>query len=599
MSDIKQHTTITIDGKQVFEKSIYNVIITQTIGKHNEFSIKIPASAIEGYDGALMDKSIKNIGKPISINYKRTENDEGFIFNGIVSDVRLDKSDTGIGDVCISGYSPDIILSKRYNCRSFVEGTALSDIFQQILGEHGLDYVDTFDDEDLPYTVQYNETDYEFISRLCKKQGIWLYHSGEDFCIGLENKREEIEGIYGLNITEFSLAASLQEQTFSINQHDWVNNKEYNAESVNSQSSKGKHTYLDTIKQNSDSEFGNTDGYYFSVHNQIDYTKEKGMNKMVDRLTLNKSASMLRAKGKTELDNLTIGDTLKIQSNSFSDKSKKDAYGSFTLTKLRHKFKSTGEYSNIFEGVPEGTSYLSPDNLDKEVFLFPKGESQRAVIVDNEDPEGLGRVKVRFPWQVKDNNDTPWIKMSTPYGGSGKGFYFIPEKDEEVLIGFEGNNSERPFVLSTGFNKESKSNIDNAGNNKKAIKTKKHSIEFDDGANKLTISDGSGNIVEMSDESIHFTAAKNVIITAGENCEITAGKEIKITAGTDYSVQAGSKMQIQSGTDLSVQSGTKFDLQAGTEVSIKGGAKIDISSIMIGISASAMTEIKGAQVKLN
>ncbi|WP_282057310.1 phage baseplate assembly protein V, partial [Maribacter luteus] len=72
--------------------------------------------------------------------------------------------------------------------------------------------------------------------------------------------------------------------------------------------------------------------------------------------------------------------------------------------------------------------------------------AQRGWVLDNADPNGLGRIKVQFPWQKPMGTSTPWIKMATPYSGSGKGFYFIPEKDEEVLVGFEGDNPEKPFV---------------------------------------------------------------------------------------------------------------------------------------------------------
>lgn len=47
---------------------------------------------------------------------------------------------------------------------------------------------------------------------------------------------------------------------------------------------------------------------------------------------------------------------------------------------------------------------------------------------------------------------TPWLRIAVPYSGQGKGFYFIPEIGEEVMVGFEMNNAERPYIIGTFFN---------------------------------------------------------------------------------------------------------------------------------------------------
>ena len=72
----------------------------------------------------------------------------------------------------------------------------------------------------------------------------------------------------------------------------------------------------------------------------------------------------------------------------------------------------------------------------------------------------------------KRNEMTPWIRVVQPYTGGGKGFYFVPEIGEEVMIDFEGGNAERPFVLGAHYNGEAKSGYHNADNRVKAIHTK-------------------------------------------------------------------------------------------------------------------------------
>lgn len=67
--------------------------------------------------------------------------------------------------------------------------------------------------------------------------------------------------------------------------------------------------------------------------------------------------------------------------------------------------------------------------------------------MDNNEPMGMGRVRVQFPWQEEKNQITPWIRLIQPHSGAGKGFHFIPEIGEEVLVGHESQNAEKPFVF--------------------------------------------------------------------------------------------------------------------------------------------------------
>ncbi|MBO0593360.1 type IV secretion protein Rhs, partial [Cellulophaga sp. E16_2] len=156
---------------------------------------------------------------------------------------------------------------------------------------------------------------------------------------------------------------------------------------------------------------------------------------------------------------------------------------------------------------------------------------------------GLGRIKVQFGWQRRMGTTTPWIKMNTPYGGSGKGFYFIPELDEEVLVGFENNNPEKPYVLSAGYNSSAKSGVADAENNIKAIMTRSgHIIELNDtdGGEMITIKDKNENVFQIDtvNNDITINANNNVNINAVESIKLSA-KNIEFTAQEDITSQAG------------------------------------------------------------
>lgn len=71
-----------------------------------------------------------------------------------------------------------------------------------------------------------------------------------------------------------------------------------------------------------------------------------------------------------------------------------------------------------------------------------------AIVTNNRDPEKLGRLKVRFPW-LSDVNESAWARLCTPLAGKGRGFYYLPEIDDEVLVAFEFGDINRPIILGS------------------------------------------------------------------------------------------------------------------------------------------------------
>ncbi|MEN2721151.1 phage baseplate assembly protein V, partial [Capnocytophaga sputigena] len=146
-------------------------------------------------------------------------------------------------------------------------------------------------------------------------------------------------------------------------------------------------------------------------------------------------------------------------------------------------------------------------------------------VMDNNDPKGLGRVRVQFIWQEKYQAQTPWIRVVQPHAGADKGFYFIPEIGEEVLVDFEDQNAERPFVIGANYNGKEFSKYHTAGNDKKVIHTRSGTkIILNDAEGSVFIEDPSGNTYLMDGQgNINVSAPKNISFTAGENVNIKAG----------------------------------------------------------------------------
>ncbi len=110
-----------------------------------------------------------------------------------------------------------------------------------------------------------------------------------------------------------------------------------------------------------------------------------------------------------------------------------------------------------------------------------------------------GKVKIKFPW-LPEEPESDWIRIATAMAGNDRGTFFMPEKDDEVLVAFEHGNTEYPFVV--GFLWNGKDKPPEKDKNIRRIKTKSgHTIEFNDnkGQEKIVIESQGGQTVELND----------------------------------------------------------------------------------------------------
>ncbi|WP_452222683.1 phage baseplate assembly protein V, partial [Lacinutrix chionoecetis] len=142
---------------------------------------------------------------------------------------------------------------------------------------------------------------------------------------------------------------------------------------------------------------------------------------------------------------------------------------------------------------------------------------------------------------------TPWIRIVTPHAGGDKGFHFVPEIDEEILVGFEGGNAEHPYMMGSLYNGGGKAGaFQSDANNIKAIKTRSgHIIEFNDTAagESITIKDKNSNVIFID------TVSNNIQVTANNNIEITAAETMTLSAN-NIKIKAKETIDMSAGKDF-------------------------------------------------
>jgi uncharacterized protein involved in type VI secretion and phage assembly len=180
------------------------------------------------------------------------------------------------------------------------------------------------------------------------------------------------------------------------------------------------------------------------------------------------------------------------------------------------------------------------------------------IVTNNQDPQGLGRVKLRFPW-LPNPEDSFWAMIAVPMAGKERGTYFLPEIDDTVLVAFEHGDQSRPFVLGALWTKSAPPPETNAGgkNDRRLIRSRSGlQIEFDDtdGREKLTITDKDGEyrlILNPGERKLSIESAGDLTVTAGGKVTIE-GKEIELKSQSKTTVKAGGQLALE-GTSTKVK----------------------------------------------
>jgi phage protein D len=283
--------------------------------------------------------------------------------------------------------------------------------------------------------------------------------------------------------------------------------------------------------------------------------------------------------------------------------------GKYYVTSATHIYNAAGyethftvagrypqTFNQLLNGAPAGAT--EPGSIHGVVV---------GVVTNVKDDENLGRVKVKFPWLADDSAsvESNWARIAAPSAGKDRGFYFLPEVDDEVLVAFEHGNANYPYIVGMLWNGKDTPSEQNSvahtgegtihrmivsrlghrivfddSNSKKSIliedSTKNQSIFIDAVKNDITIK-GSGNLLIDIKGNIDIKAGGNINIEATGNIKADA-MNIEMNAKTNFKVDAKSMMEMkavgiasfESATGMAALKGAMVDVNATGDVSIMG-----------------------------
>ena len=566
MQNLSSLISVSIDYDRLF--SFKSLELKQAINEHHTFTLTLDPE-ISGKDRLHdLNDCTKWLGKTMTVH---TGEDDEVIFVGIITNINLHKEESTLGCLVIKGYSTTYRLENAPSYHSWTDQTLASIVKRLTTDAKVRAQINTEHKEEILYESQYNESDFGFIKRLAKQYGEWMYYDGKCLVFGKPKKEKAIELEYGTDLYTLDIGIQTLARPLKVLSYQARGDQAMAENSANRPDGQDELGYK---AFNASMELFKTPSVQTAmpriryVQQLTDYTKKR------QESTAAESHYIVATSGNPLL---TVGSVIEVKSSLLENFKgiSTETLGEFIITEITHNVGEGNYYTNEFKAIPAGVRTLPEPDV-----VMPTAEPQMATVVSNDDPRGIGRVQVRMNWQTG-NMQTGWIRVMTPDAGSSdkvntnRGFVFIPEVDDKVLVGFRNGDPNRPYVMGSLFNGSTAAGGLDA-NHLKSIRTRSgHAIELDDSPTSLgiTIKDHKGNSIHIDSEgdNIVINAKKDITINAGEtftvnckNANILAQESINMNAEESISSTSGEDTTIQAGRSLTETAGDNYTLAANS-----------------------------------
>ena len=460
-----------------------------------------------------------------------------------------------------------------------------SDIIREVLKDYGSVDVDATQYQH-PTLVQYYCTDWDFALSRADACGLFVFTDGSKIKV----KKPTVSGspvltvTYGEDITAFDLELTADDQFTQYEAVSW-SPKEQKAVKVSASTpSLNKQGDLQPKSLASgDSLLLQTDAP----------TEEKALKQWVDGMAL--KAGLARYQGSVSFYGSALvkpGCIVELKGLG------KRFNGNLFVGSVTHTIEDNEWTTEAGAGVPAMNITDEPDVVSPPAAGFLPGlQGLHAAVVKklDGDPQKAQRIQIELPW-LDGKSKLLWARLATMYATNGMGTYFLPEVNDEVLVGFMNADPTHPVILGSLYGEKHKPPFEyEAKNNTKAIVTReKLRIEFDEEKKVITVATPGKNTLEISDDGKSITLTdqhKNEIKMDSGGITLTSAKNITLKAKGGITLDATSKISGTAKSDISLD-GMNVKVQAKVGATVKGNATAELS-------ATGQTTVKGAMVMIN
>jgi type VI secretion system secreted protein VgrG len=469
---------------------VQGLSLRQAYNSHHTF--EVAALAPQGHE--LTRRTLEAVlGRRIDLTIAlRDDTAEPCRFSGFVDQAVATWTAEG-RSVRLLGYSPTVFLDSAPRFRTFGE-TSLSALVDKVLQPYAGKWaapvkrgaMGTVD-----YSIQMQETDYQYLCRLADQFGKLCCYDGQKLFFGdpsaFEPSMDALE--WQQRIKRAELALNLAPLHFSLRGYDLEAGAVIDGERA------GLPGTAHAVARTAMGCAGIYPAANVFVGHTIDGAGE--LNACTQRLLARQAYDLVRLTGASNYPGLRLGARFSIDHTD-----ELLTAGDYRIVEISHAVSRDRQYGNTFTAVPTGFAFAPRIHPTRHPVCGPLV----AVVRANNDPKKLGRVRVEF-LADEERSLSPWLRVLMPYTGHG-GWYALPEVGDQVIVQAEDFNMERsPFVAGAFYHgRADAARWFDPQNKKKGFTTEKTTFIIDDRTGKLRIE---------ADE-IEFVARRKMALDGGE-----------------------------------------------------------------------------------
>ena len=567
--------TISVGKKSL--SSFISLQIEQNIGKHHRFQMAVELETGSNRYVHNINSSKKWLGESIVVKAANTP-----IFVGVVTNVQLHREGSDFGCIIVSGYSATYRMETAHSCFSWNDRT-IGDVVKKLCEQAKVQLeLNPAFKETKDFICQYEESDFDFIRRLAHQYQEWMYFDGTKLIFGKPRKlADPIRLEYGTTLS--SLDIGLQTLARSEQVFSYHSGADREMQRMTPDLAYG-HDKL------AGEAFRASLGMFSKPARQHALPRISNETELVNYMGRKQAAETAETHyitAESQVPTLRVGSVISLYS-SFLERVgnlSEESLGNFIIIEITHEVSQGSYYKNRFKAIPATIKAMPSPKV-----RMPLAETQMATVLSNADPEGKGRVRVRMNWQT-DGMQTGWVRVMTPDGGSSsdvksnRGFVFIPEVGDQVLLGFRHGDPARPYVMGSLFNGTTGGG-GLEGNHMKSLTTRSgHTIKLNDSLSSLgiTIKDIKGNSIHIDSvgDDIIINAKRNITINAGETFTVNA-REMEVNIDSDIIEKIGKNKISTIGNKISLEAMEKEEeITENTNINIGGHLTQEVGDIVL------------------
>ena len=567
--------TISIGKKTL--SSFISLQIEQNIGKHHRFQMAVELETGSNRYVHNINSSKKWLGESIVVKAANTP-----IFIGVVTNVQLHREGSDFGCIIVSGYSATYRMETAHSCFSWNDRT-IGDVVKKLCEQAKVQLeLNPAFKETKDFICQYEESDFDFIRRLAHQYQEWMYFDGTKLIFGKPRRlADPIRLEYGTTLS--SLDIGLQTLARSEQVFSYHSGADREMQRMTPDLAYG-HDKL------AGEAFRASLGMFSKPARQHALPRISNETELVNYMGRKQAAETAETHyitAESQVPTLRVGSVISLYS-SFLERVgnlSEESLGNFIIIEITHEVSQGSYYKNRFKAIPATIKALPSPKV-----RMPLAETQMATVLSNADPQGKGRVRVRMNWQT-DGMQTGWVRVMTPDGGSSsdvksnRGFVFIPEVGDQVLLGFRHGDPARPYVMGSLFNGTTGGG-GLEGNHMKSLTTRSgHTIKLNDSLSSLgiTIKDIKGNSIHIDSvgDDIIINAKRNITINAGETFTVNA-REMEVNIDRDIIEKIGKNKISTIGNKISLEAMEKEEeITENTNINIGGHLTQEVGDIVL------------------